>query len=120
MIIIKALIPLKQRQREKALALLHELAEQSRQEAGCLACDILLQPRAPDTVVMLQQWRCTEALEAHFASSHVERFVERLPELVAGEITATRYEVLEVADEPEQHPEHERAEVLFSGEVTIH
>jgi len=44
-------------------------------------------------IVLWQQWSCIEALEEHFASSHVDAFLDAIPDFIEGEVTSARFEV---------------------------
>ncbi|MDF1822461.1 MAG: putative quinol monooxygenase [Alcanivoracaceae bacterium] len=93
MIIVKGSIPVRTEDRPQALALVQELARESRHERGCLVYDVLVQADAPEVIVLWQQWSCIEALEEHFASSHVDAFLDAIPDFIEGEVTSARFEV---------------------------
>ncbi|MGB1220278.1 MAG: putative quinol monooxygenase [Alcanivoracaceae bacterium] len=93
MIIVKGSIPVRTEDRPQALALVQELARESRHERGCLVYDVLVQADAPEVIVLWQQWSCVEALEEHFASSHVDAFLDAIPDFIEGEVTSARFEV---------------------------
>ena len=48
------------------------LQEAVRAEDGCLLYDYHLSCEAPDTVVLIEQWRDAAALEKHLAQPHME------------------------------------------------
>ena len=48
------------------------LLEAVRAEDGCLLYDYHLSCEAPDTVVLIEQWRDAAALEKHLAQPHME------------------------------------------------
>lgn len=93
MIIVKGSIPVRSEDQPQALALVQELAQTSRHERGCLVYDVLVQADAPEVIVLWQQWSCIEALEEHFASSHVDAFLDAIPDFIEGEVTSARFEV---------------------------
>ncbi len=52
---------------------LRQLAEASRMESGCISYIPFTLEDDPDTVLIFEQYRDVQALEAHRASSHFER-----------------------------------------------
>lgn len=94
MIIVKGSIPVKAAHRDEALRLLQQLASQSRQESGCVAYEIYVDAAAPETFVLWQQWTGLHALEDHFASEHVDAFLEAIPDLIDGDVTSARFDVV--------------------------
>lgn len=119
MIIVKGSIPVKPEDREEAVALMRELAEASRCEQGCLAYEIYLSVEEPETLVLWQQWSSVEALESHFASDHVDAFLDIIPDYIDGQVTSARFDVqAEVHDEPEETPEPPR--VQYAGSILLH
>jgi quinol monooxygenase YgiN len=119
MIIVKGAIPVKQEHLEEAVALLRELAEASRAERGCLAYEVFLSAEDPETVVLWQQWESEEALESHFASDHVDAFLDAIPDYVEGQVTSARFDV--VADSLEDSEEAlEPPRVQIADNIVIH
>lgn len=119
MIIVKGAIPVRQEDREEAVALIRELAETSRGERGCLAYEVYLSVDDPETVVLWQQWSSIEALETHFASEHVDAFLDLIPDYIDGQVTSARFDVqAEVLDEPEEGPEPPH--VQYAGSIVLH
>ncbi len=93
MIIVKGTIPLDREDREEAVALIREMADSSRRESGCLAYEVYLSVEDPDTVVLWQQWSSLEALENHFASDHVDAFLDVIPDYIDGQVISERFDV---------------------------
>ena len=93
MIIVKGTIPLDREDREEAVALIREMADSSRRESGCLAYEVYLCVEDPDTVVLWQQWSSLEALEKHFASDHVDAFLDVIPDYIDGQVISERFDV---------------------------
>lgn len=123
MIIVKGCIPLNQDGREEAVALIREMADGARRERGCLAYEVYLSVEDPDTVVLWQQWRSLEALEAHFASDHVDTFLEMIPDYIDGEVTTERFDVqTDEAELPEDDGSEavESPSVRFAGSIVLH
>ena len=53
----------------------------------------------PDTLMLFQEWESMEALMGHFDTDHMDDFLQRLPDLVSGEIVTRRYAVQAVEEE---------------------
>lgn len=122
MIIVKGTIPLNREDREEAVALIREMADSSRRESGCLAYEVYLSVDDPDTVVLWQQWRSLDALEAHFASEHVDAFLEMIPDYIGGEVISERFDVIAEADdtgEPGDEPVEARR-IRFADSIVMH
>lgn len=121
MIIVKGSIPVNMDHHEEAVELVETLAENSRREPGCLAYEVYLRSDAPEVIVVWQQWTSMEALEAHFASRHVDEFLDRISDLVEGEVSSAWFDVHQ-ADEP-QHSAEEISgppRVELAGNITLH
>lgn len=120
MIIVKGEIPVKTDHRDEAVELVQALAEASRSEDGCLCYEVYLQADRPEVIVVWQQWRSLEALESHFASDHVDAFLDAIPDMIDGQVTSARYEVQAGDDEPLAEEMLDTAAVLFGEEVVMH
>lgn len=93
MIIVKGTIPVKPDHRDEAVSLVETLAVASRGENGCLAYEVYLQANAPEVIMVWQQWSDMDALENHFASDHVDAFLDVIPDLIEGQVTSAHFEV---------------------------
>jgi quinol monooxygenase YgiN len=124
MIIVKGTIPLSREDREEAVALIREMADSSRRESGCLAYEVYLSVEDPDTVVLWQQWSSLEALEHHFASDHVDAFLDVIPDYIDGQVISERFEVrAETSDETGGDVRDERAQqsrVQVADNTVVH
>lgn len=119
MIIVKGSIPVCREEREEAVALIRELADASRREKGCIAYEVYLSVDDPGTVVLWQQWTSVDALESHFASDHVDAFLDVIPDYIEGQVTSARFDVREeVLEESEEALEPPR--VHFAGNIQLH
>jgi quinol monooxygenase YgiN len=67
------------------------LQEAIRAEEGCLRYDYHLSCEAPDTVVLIEQWRDAAALDRHLAQPHMED-LRRLKGEYALDTKLERYE----------------------------
>lgn len=119
MIIVKGSIPVKTGHRDEAVALIEALALASRQEGGCLSYEVYIQPSAPDIVVIWQQWDSLDALEDHFASDHVDDFLEAIPDLIEGEVTSAQFDVQE-AYWDEQDDGKEAPHIYYADNIVLH
>jgi quinol monooxygenase YgiN len=71
-------------QEDKLKALLLELIEPTRQEAGCIRYNLLQSCVTPTEFTLLEEWESKELFEAHLDSAHVqEAFLEGGQLLVA-------------------------------------
>src|SRR5690606_23599841 len=119
MIIVKGEIPIKEDHRDEAVELIQALAEASRSEDGCLSYEVYLQADRPEVIMIWQQWRSLSALETHFASDHVDAFLDAIPDLIEGDVISSRYEVQsEETDDLEEMMELPR--VLYGDEIILH
>jgi quinol monooxygenase YgiN len=60
-------------QEARLKALLLELVEPTRKEAGCLSYQLWQSPVAPTEFVFVEEWVSLEAMEAHLDSPHVQQ-----------------------------------------------
>ncbi len=120
MIIVKGSIPVKQVHREEALQLIQLLAKRSRKESGCLAYEVFISADDPETFVIWQQWRGIEALESHFASAHVDEFLDAIPDLIEGEVTSARFEVLAEDELLAQDEALDQPQVQLADNIILH
>lgn len=63
----------KEGQEDRALEVMRELAEASRQEAGCEAYVPCRDPEEPGSFLFYEQYRDQAAFEEHGASEHFQR-----------------------------------------------
>lgn len=120
MIIVKGAIPVKSDQQQEAVELVQSLADASREEHGCLAYEVYLRADDPDTIVIWQQWDCIEALEDHFASDHVDAFLDAIPDMIDGEVESARFEVQSLDDEFDGQDGLDVPQVQLSGDLVLH
>lgn len=122
MIIVKDTIPVREDCREDAVALVHALAEASRSEEGCVAYEVYVQADQPEIIMIWQQWRSLDALEIHFASAHVDAFLDAIPDMIDGQVTSSRFEVhAEDSDLIDDEAlELEMPRVLLGEEIVLH
>ncbi len=121
MIIVKGSIPVNMDHHEEAVELVETLAENSRREPGCLAYEVYLRSDAPEVIMVWQQWASMDALEAHFSSSHVDEFLDHIPDLIEGEVSSAHFEVREaVLSEDDAEEVVEPPRVQLADNTIIH
>jgi quinol monooxygenase YgiN len=55
------------------------VAAASRAEAGCISYRLYEDTERENEFVFVEEWESSEALQQHFASSHVTEFMEAIP-----------------------------------------
>jgi quinol monooxygenase YgiN len=58
------------------------VAAASRQEAECISYRLYEDTERPNEFVFVEEWEDSEALQQHFASSHVREFMQAIPATV--------------------------------------
>ncbi|MBF2008123.1 MAG: antibiotic biosynthesis monooxygenase [Chlorogloeopsis fritschii C42_A2020_084] len=79
---------------EALKAVLLELIEPTRQEYGCIKYELLQNQSDPTDFTFVEEWASNHALDAHLASTHIEKAVAQLDGLVAAEPDIRRYHLL--------------------------
>ncbi len=64
--------------KDKGVALVKELAEASRKDAGSLRFDALTQANRPNHMTLVETWQDPRVFEGHLVAAHVKRFREAL------------------------------------------
>ncbi len=80
MIRINVALRVKSENKEKLLAVLRELAVQSRQEEGCVGYAIFSNVMEADQLEIIETWADAGVLEAH---RHTEHFIRLVPRMIA-------------------------------------
>ncbi|QLE55784.1 putative quinol monooxygenase [Nostoc sp. TCL26-01] len=75
-------------------AVLLELIEPTRKEAGAIKYELLQNQSDPTDFTFVEEWASAEALDAHLDSPHLQAVGAKLVGLVANEPDIRRYEVL--------------------------
>jgi quinol monooxygenase YgiN len=79
--------------RGQFVALLSEVQEASRRDDGCLNYGYYSEVVDDDSFIAVEEWRDSEALQAHLRTPHVGRLVESLPGLGEDRPEITIHEV---------------------------
>ena len=82
---------------DNVLALVAQLRQRSLQEPGCRSYEVLRSCDAPDTLVLIESYADSAALEAHRGSKHYQ---ELLVERVLPMLSSRRVDRLHFDDKP--------------------
>jgi quinol monooxygenase YgiN len=77
---------------EQLKAVLIELIEPTRAEAGCIQYDLLQNTSDPTDFTFVEEWKSTAALETHLTSQHLQKAINQINGLVAQPPDIRRYE----------------------------
>lgn len=66
---------------DKILKLSAEMVEKTVKEEGCIKYELFQDIKAPEVLVIIEEWESEEALSRHMASEHFTRIVPQLNEL---------------------------------------
>ena len=69
--------------REEFIAAARALVAETRKEPGCIAYDFYESQTEPNTFVFNERWKSREAIDAHFQTPHIQKFMAVLPGCVA-------------------------------------
>ncbi len=72
-------------------AIVLELADKSRQEAGCLLYEALENLAEPETFVLYEEWESADHLDAHNRTPHFHHAVASAAPLLAKPLDVGRY-----------------------------
>jgi quinol monooxygenase YgiN len=76
--------------RDLLVALIHP----TREEDGCIGYRLLENRDDPAEFAFIEEWSDDVALDAHFETPHLEAAIEKMPELLAGEMDIRKYELI--------------------------
>lgn len=83
MIVVVGKVTTDRERRPELIRLGEEVAAASRAEAGCLGYRLFQATDDEDAFVFVEEWESREALDAHFATDHIARFMRAFPAVVA-------------------------------------
>ncbi len=69
--------PGKEKELEKEL---RAVVGPTHREAGCLRYALHRSAQDPGLLIMIERWTCREALDRHFATPHIKRLLEKIPD----------------------------------------
>ncbi|MBV9385698.1 MAG: antibiotic biosynthesis monooxygenase [Chroococcidiopsidaceae cyanobacterium CP_BM_ER_R8_30] len=76
---------------ETLKAVLLELVEPTRQEAGCLKYELFQNQSEPTDFTFVEEWASNDALDTHLESAHIKALSNQLDGLIAAEPDICRY-----------------------------
>jgi len=111
-------------QMDRARNIMSEMVEHTIKEPGCISYDYYVSLHSPNTMMLFQEWESVEAVNDHFATSHMAEFLKVLPELLEKEVVTHRYAIRDDFDmdiQGEQSDSQGEIEFEFEEEpVTLH
>ncbi len=69
--------------RDAFIAAAREQIVETRKEPGCIAYDFYESQTEPNTFVFNERWASKEAIDFHFQTPHIKKFMSVLPSCVA-------------------------------------
>ena len=97
MIVVAGTVAIKPENRDEAVRSAIKMADATKPEAGCITYDFWTDLRDGNLFHVFEEWESQEALEAHFATTHMAEFLSALPSFVASGADIKRYEVNSVS-----------------------
>lgn len=91
MIVVYASFPIDPTRRDEAFELINDLVDQSRTEDGIIEYRATTDITESNVVRFFERYEDAEAFEAHKQTAHFQAFEEALPDLLAGEPDAIRF-----------------------------
>lgn len=73
----------KEDKREKVLELTKELVEKTVKEDGCIQYEMYQDEKDKSTLIMIEEWKTTDALTNHMSSEHFKKIVPQMNECMA-------------------------------------
>jgi quinol monooxygenase YgiN len=83
MLIILAKGVVRPDKRDEFIAAARAQIVETRKEPGCIAYDFYESQTEPNTFVFNERWKSREAIDAHFQTEHIRKFMAALPACVA-------------------------------------
>ncbi|NOT58068.1 MAG: antibiotic biosynthesis monooxygenase [Deltaproteobacteria bacterium] len=93
MLVIAGTIPIKPEKRQEAQQLARVLETETRKEPGCLMYTFYADQTDPNLFFIFEEWDSEEALQKHFQTEHMKKFMQQAPSLLAGKLSAKKYTV---------------------------
>lgn len=75
--------------------LLGGLVEPTRRDKGCISYQFLQNKADPTDFTFIEEWENDAAIDAHFATLHVQEALSKIPSLLAQEPDIRRYAIIE-------------------------
>jgi quinol monooxygenase YgiN len=64
----------------------------TRNEDGCLRYDLYQQPGQPGQFLFIEQWRSADDLERHLQKPHIQAFIQKSDDLLAGPMQIAQWQ----------------------------
>jgi quinol monooxygenase YgiN len=90
--------------RERLVALLERMQEDSRKEEGCIRYGFFAAVEDEHSFIAVEEWADREALDKHFAQSHLQEFATGLLEVVSERPEVAIHEIAETGAFPGSAP----------------
>ena len=90
--------------RDRLVALLERMQDDSRREEGCLRYGFFSAVEDEDSFIAVEEWEDREALDRHFAEPHLREFTARLLELVSERPEVAIHEISGTSQFPGRAP----------------
>jgi quinol monooxygenase YgiN len=68
-----------------------ELVRLTRDENGCLSCDMIENGCDPTEFTLLEEWRDEETHATHLGASHIRKALKFLPDLLSGDLDRRKH-----------------------------
>lgn len=104
MIVVIGRVRCQPEQRERLVALLKRMQEDSRREEGCLRYGFFAAIEDPHSFIAVEEWTDREALDRHFAQPHLHEFAAGLLEVVSERPEVAIHEIAETGEYPGSSP----------------
>jgi quinol monooxygenase YgiN len=86
----------KSERREDVIALARSLFEASRAEPGNISYNFYEDKANKDCFLFFEEWKSQEAIDSHFQTPYFKGFMEKCPQMIAGDPEIKIYEVKDV------------------------
>lgn len=93
MIVVAGTRPIRASKLEEAREAIAVVCEATRQEQGCISYDFSFDAADPCLVRVFEQWSSGDALDAHLAKPHTQRFLDEVGAMASGAPDVKRYVV---------------------------
>ena len=104
MIVVVGRVRCMPEKRERLVALLERMQNDSRQEDGCIRYGFFAAVEDPHSFIAVEEWADREALDRHFAQAHLHEFAAGLLEVVSERPEVAIHEIAETGGYPGSSP----------------
>ena len=93
MIIVTAMMDVKSGKKETFINETQSLISATRNEKGCISYNLYASTEDNNVLVMLEEWKDSDALNNHMKTNHFKKFGKTIKHLLAKEIEINSYSV---------------------------